>query len=108
MIKSVVAWSAPSAGPQGFWAGINLTAVLTGKVQALVDFIGQHLAAKERRVAGIRQHFKVPGKALLESIEVYRVRLVSPSGMLIETARRLKRGEVYEMEILPPDREPLG
>jgi hypothetical protein len=50
----------------------------------------------------------VPGKALLESIEVYRVRLVSPSGMLIETARRLKRGEVYEMEILPPDREPLG
>jgi hypothetical protein len=62
MIKSVVAWSAPSAGPQGFWAGINLTAVLTGKVQALVDFIGQHRAAKERRVAGIRLHLRCPGR----------------------------------------------
>jgi hypothetical protein len=59
----------------------------------------------ERRAAGIRLQFQVPGKASLESVVVYKVRLVSLSGPLIETARRPEGEGVYEMEILPPGRE---
>jgi PilZ domain len=45
---------------------------------------------------------------VLESLSVYKIRLISFSGMLIETERRLDRDEVHEMEILPPGAEPIA
>jgi len=110
-IKGVVVWSAPSqagAEPPLYSAGVKFMEVPPGKLQALVDSVSPRRVAQERRVAGMRLEFRVPGKALLESGEVYRVRLVSLSGMLVETAPRLERDEVYEMEILLPGREPFA
>ena len=94
-INGVVVWSVPSQehADQGHYsAGIKFTAIPPAKLKA-------------RRVAGMRLQFQVPGKAFLESLIIYKVRLVSLSGVLIETARRPERDGVYEMEILPPDRE---
>lgn len=107
-IKGVVVWCAPSqapAGPRPYTAGIKFTAIPPAKLRALVEAAGQDRVMADRRVAGIRLQFQVPGKAFLENVVVYKVRLVSLSGMLIETARRPEGDGVYEMEILPPGRE---
>jgi Tfp pilus assembly protein PilZ len=107
-IKGVVVWSVPSqaqADPDHYSAGIKFTAIPPAKLKALVEAAGQDRVTPERRVAGIRLQFQVPGKAFLESVVVYKVRLVSLSGVLIETARRPEGEGVYEMEILPPGRE---
>lgn len=110
-INGVVVWSVPSqagADPGHYSAGIKFTAIPPEKLRALVEAVGQQRVTPERRVAGIRLQFQVPGKAFLESVVVYKVRLVSLSGVLIETARRPEGKGVYEMEILPPGREPFA
>lgn len=110
-INGVVVWSVPSqadADPRPYSAGIKFRDTPPAKLRALVAAVGQHRVTPERRVAGIRLQFQVPGKALLESVEVYKVRLLSLSGVLIETARRPEGEDVYEMEILPPGREPFA
>jgi hypothetical protein len=107
-INGVVVWSVPSqehADRGHYSAGIKFTAIPPAKLKALVEAAGQDRVTPERRVAGMRLQFQVPGSAFLESVVVYKVRLVSLSGVLIETARRPEREGVYEMEILPPDRE---
>ena len=111
-INGVVVWSVPSDAPADtghYSAGIKFTATPPAKLKALVEAAGgQDRVTPERRVAGIRLQFQVPGKAFLESVVVYKVRLVSLSGVLIETARRPEGEGVYEMEILPPGREPFA
>ena len=107
-INGVVVWSVPShqhADPGHYSAGIKFTAIPPEKLRALVEAAGQDRVTPDRRVAGIRLQFQVPGKAFLENVVVYKVRLVSLSGVLIETARRPEGEGVYEMEILPPGRE---
>jgi hypothetical protein len=71
----VVLWAAPSqAGAERphYSVGIKFTDLLTGELQAVLEFTRPHRVAEERRVAGIRFQLKVAGKALLEGIEVYR------------------------------------
>jgi PilZ domain-containing protein len=107
-INGVVVWSVPSqahADPPDYSAGIKFTAAPPANLRALVEAVGPDGVTPERRIAGIRLQFQVPGKAVLETVVVYKVRLVSLSGVLIETARPPEGEGVYEMEILPPGRE---
>ncbi len=86
-------------------AGLRFTSLLTGKLQALVCFIDQHRPPDER---GSRFQIKTPGKAVLESLEIYRVRLISLSGMLIQSECGLDLEGVYNMEIVRPGEEPIS
>ncbi len=107
-LTGVVVWSVLSglrkAGGESvaeYSAGLKFTDVLTGKLEGLLDFIEAHKVSEEHRLSGIRFSISAPGKALLGNAEVLRVRLLSRSGMLVETGYALDLEGVYDMEIQP-------
>ena len=99
-IKGVVVWSVMSgmhkAGEADtvpeYSAGLRFKDVFTERVLKLMAFIDRHKVFEEHRVGGLRFRIDAPGKALLDTPEEYRVRLISRSGMLIETAARSGAG----------------
>ncbi len=112
-LNGVVVWSVPSGtAAEGavaeHTAGIKFTRVLAGNLGVVHRYIEQQKPSDERRVMGIRVRFSVPAQGVLECLSVYKIRLISMSGMLIETERRLDRDDVHEMEILPPGAEPIA
>src|SRR5262245_33073874 len=92
-IKGVVVWSVMSgmhkAGAADtvpeYSAGLRFKDIFTERVLKLMAFIDRHKVFEEHRVGGLRFRIDAPGKALLDTPEEYRVRLISRSGMLIET-----------------------
>lgn len=114
-IKGVVVWSQSGGSRPGtlkdaaeFTAGIKFTGTLTSDFRALAHLIDQYKVAEERRISGLRFRLRDPHRAVLESLAIYRVRLISLSGMLIEAERPLDLDEVYAMEILPSGQEPIA
>lgn len=113
-VRGLVVWSVLSGirkvkgenVPQ-YSAGLKFTDVLTDKLQALIEFIDENKISEEHRLGGIRFQINAPGKAVLDSLESYRVRLISHSGMLIETERRFEVDRLYDMELQIPDREAI-
>ena len=109
-IKGVVVWSVMSGmHKEGdsdtvpeYSAGLRFKDIFTERLLRLIAFIDRHKVFEEHRVGGLRFRIDAPGKALLDSPEEYRVRLISRSGMLIETQHNLELDRVYPMEILPP------
>jgi Tfp pilus assembly protein PilZ len=103
-LPGVVVWSVLSgmrkAGgedvPQ-YSAGLKFAGVLTDKLQGLIEFIDENKLVEEHRLAGLRFQVEAPGKAVLDTLESYRVRLISLSGMLIEADRALETERVYAM-----------
>jgi hypothetical protein len=83
-------------------AGIKFTDVITGKLEGLLEFIEAHKVSEEHRLSGIRFHISAPGKAFLGNAEHLTVRLLSRSGMLVETGFPLDLEREYDMEIQPP------
>jgi hypothetical protein len=114
-IKGLVMWSALSGlrksgegeGVPQYSAGLRFKDIFTERLLRLLTFIDRHKVFDEHRVGGLRFRIDAPGKALLDSPEEYRVRLVSRSGMLIETQHPLTLDQVYPMEISPPDAESI-
>jgi hypothetical protein len=108
-MQGVVVWSVLSGmrkvrgedRPE-YSAGLKFTGVIDERVQGLIDFIDENRIVEEHRLAGLRFQVEAPGKALLDSLESYRVRLISRSGMLIESDRRLDVERVYAMYFQPP------
>lgn len=88
-------------------AGFRFTNVLTDKVQDLVDFIDRNKGGDEERVTGIRFQIGRAETATLDTDEECEVKLISRSGMLIQTQRRFEVEGVYAIQILPPDDEPI-
>ena len=114
-VKGVVVWSTLSdiarRGEETvpyYSAGLRFSDVLSQKVQDLIAFIDRHKIAQEHRLSGIRFLIKAEGKAQLDSLESYAVKLVSLSGMLIEADRSFRIEETYAMEIQPPGRDPIS
>jgi hypothetical protein len=114
-IEGVVVWVQPGEArperpgpPSECTAGIRFTEAFTGELRALATFIDQRQVAEERRVTGMRFRLRNPRRAVLQSLEIYRVRLISLAGMLIETEGRLDLDEICPMEILPPGQEPIA
>jgi hypothetical protein len=109
VLPGVVVWSVLSGmrktrgedTPQ-YSAGLRFTGVLDEKVQGLIEFIDENRIVEEHRLAGLRVHVEAPGRAVLDSLESYRVRLISLSGMLIEADRALEVDRVYAMNFEPP------
>lgn len=88
-------------------AGFRFTNVLTDKVQDLVDFIERNKGGEEERVTGIRFQIGRAETATLDTDEECQVKLISRSGMLIQSQRRFEVEATYSIKIVPPDREPI-
>jgi hypothetical protein len=108
-MQGVVVWSVLSGMRKGrgedapeYSAGLKFTGVIDDKVQGLIEFIDENRIVEEHRLAGLRFQVEAPGKAVLDSLESYRVRLVSLSGMLIEADRALDVDRVYAMYFQAP------
>jgi Tfp pilus assembly protein PilZ len=103
-VPGVVVWSVLTAMrkargedvPQ-YSAGLKFAGVLTDKLQGLIEFIDENKLVEEHRLAGLRFQVEAPGKAVLDTLESYRVRLISLSGMLIEADRAMDVERVYAM-----------
>ena len=79
-------------------AGMKFTDVLSPKLMELISFIDRHKIVEEHRLGGLRVHIDAPGKALLDVPHVYRVKVISLSGMLIEMEDPLELDQVCPME----------
>jgi hypothetical protein len=79
-------------------AGMKFTDVLSPKLMELISFIDQHKIVEEHRLGGLRVHIDAPGKAMLEVPQVYRVKVISLSGMLIEMEEGLELDRLCPME----------
>lgn len=86
-------------------AGLKFEGVLTDKLQGLIEFIDDNRIVEEHRLAGLRFEVDAPGRAVLDSVENYRVRLISLSGMLMEADRPFEVEKVYAMHFQPPSGE---
>jgi hypothetical protein len=114
-MQGVVVWSVLSGmrkvgGEDVPWysAGLKFAGVLTDKLQGLIEFIDENKLVEEHRLAGLRFQVEAPGKALLDTLESYRVRLISLSGMLIEADRALEVERTYPMSFRPSRSEPVS
>jgi len=87
-------------------AGLSFADVINDRLQLLLRFIDAHKVTPEHRLTGIRFQIR-SARARLDGEEGYRVKLISRSGMLIETERLFDLDQVYPMEIVPPDRDPI-
>jgi c-di-GMP-binding flagellar brake protein YcgR len=113
-VQGVVVWSSltgvtrrgEDTVPQ-YSAGIRFRDMLSERLEDLIDFIDSHKIAQEHRLSGIRFLIKASGKATVNGVETYKVKLISLSGMLIEATRTFAVDETYPMEILPPEQEPI-
>jgi Tfp pilus assembly protein PilZ len=114
-VRGTVVWSTLSGlrpDPVGerrpqYSAGLRFNDVLNEKVLGIMKFIDAHKIMHENRLGGLRFQIDTAG-ALLDSPETYRVRLISMSGMLIETSRELAVGTDHPMELLPDGRDPIA
>src|SRR3990172_10537841 len=115
-VKGVVVWSSiceNREGPHGdripiYSAGMKFTNVLSDKVLELINFIEGHTKDGEHRLSGLRFNIKAPEKAILNFPEDYRVKKISLTGMLIESAQSLETESRFPMEIcLPEDEKPI-
>jgi hypothetical protein len=108
-MQGIVVWSVLSGMakvkgedvPQ-YCAGLKFVDMLTDRLQGLIEFIDDNRIVEEHRLAGLRFEVEAPGRAVLDSLENYRVRLISLSGMLIEADRPLDVERVYAMHFEPP------
>lgn len=110
-IQGTVAWSTLSGvrrleggdSVPEYSAGLRFKDLITPEIQALLEFIDANRVLSEQRLTGLRFVIEAPDLALLESPESFRVRLVSRSGMLIETEQPLIPEQVYPLRIALPD-----
>jgi Tfp pilus assembly protein PilZ len=73
--------------------------ILSPRLMELLEFIDQHKIVQENRLGGLRFHIDAPGKALLDVPTTYRVRVISLSGLLMETEQPLELRQAYPMEV---------
>jgi hypothetical protein len=114
-MPGVVVWSVLSGLGRGrgdeapeYSAGLRFTAAVTDKIQGVIEFIDENRIVEEHRLAGLRFQVDAPGKAVLDSAESCRVRLISLSGMLIEASRGLDLDRVYAMSFATPGGERIA
>ena len=106
-VKGVVVWSVLSEIQKGredetkpfYSAGMKFRDILSQRLMELLEFIDQHKIVQENRLGGLRFHIDAPGKALLDVPQTYRVRVISLSGLLMETDQALDLRHEYPMEV---------
>jgi hypothetical protein len=106
-VKGLVVWSVLSEIQKGredetkpfYSAGMKFKDVLSQRLMELLEFIDQHKIVQDNRLGGLRFHIDAPGKALLDVPQSYRVRVISLSGLLMETEVPLELRQSYPMEV---------
>jgi hypothetical protein len=106
-VKGIVVWSVLSEIQKGredetkpfYSAGMKFKDILSQRLMELLEFIDQHKIVQENRLGGLRFHIDAPGKALLDVPTTYRVRVISLSGLLMETEQPLELRQDYPMEV---------
>lgn len=114
-VRGVIVWSVLSEIKKGkdgedvpvYSAGLRFTDVLSQRLMELLEFIDAHKLVPEHRLGGVRFHIEAPGKALLDFPEAYQVKVISLSGMLIETDHPLETERQCPMEIAIDGGAPL-
>lgn len=103
-VKGVVAWSVLSALDQKgsdtvpvYAVGMQFQNTLSEGAEGLITFIDEHKIVKESRLAGVR--FQVDGHAFIDHPARYRLRVLSPTGMLLETERPLRQEEILPVSL---------
>ncbi|MBI5639500.1 MAG: PilZ domain-containing protein [Nitrospirae bacterium] len=110
-IKGIVVWSSMSGtrqGPKGdvipiYTAGLKFTNVLSDRISELIHFIEDHKIDGELRLSGLRFNIDDPERAILNIPADYKVKEISLSGMLIESAQALEIDSRHPMEIFVPE-----
>ncbi len=88
--------------------GIKFDDVLTDKATALIDFMDTHkVAASKERLMGLRVKIAAEKNAVLCDPFGYKVKLISPFGMLIETMQPMNPEDRMPMELLLKDITPF-
>ena len=114
-VKGVVVWSVLSEIQRGredeskpfYSAGMKFLDILSPRLMELLEFIDQHKIVQENRLGGLRFHIDAPGKALLDVPQSYRVRVISLSGLLMDTEQPLELRQTYPMEVTLEAQEPV-
>lgn len=114
-VKGVVVWSTLSEikknakGEEApvYSAGMRFTDVLSQRLMELLTFIDSHKRIPENRLGGMRFHIDAPGRAQLAYPTAYRVKVISRSGMLIETDGILELESRYPMDVSLDDGDPI-
>jgi hypothetical protein len=115
VVQGVVVWCIlsgirPEGGQEGvpeYSAGLRFTDVLSEKMEELLAFIDEYKVVPEQRLVGVRFAIEARGKALIDYPENYRVKLISLSGMLIESETSFDAETVHPMELMLPHLPPL-
>jgi hypothetical protein len=84
-------------------AGMEFRDVLTDKVVHVINFIKEIVEVRDKRLKGIRFRISTREKAILDCVETYSVKLMSLSGMLIETRHALSAENTFPMQLFLPD-----
>jgi PilZ domain-containing protein len=106
-VKGLVVWSVLSEIQKGredetkpfYSAGMKFKDILSQRLMELLEFIDRHKIVQENRLGGLRFHIDAPGKALLDVPQSYRVRIISLSGLLMDTDVPLELHQSYPMEM---------
>lgn len=91
-----------------YHAGIKFDDIFTGKTSSLFDFIEANKSMPSKvRLRGIRVAIKSNKNAILCDPSGYKVKTISPFGMLIETTQMMNPEERFPMELYLTDISPF-
>jgi c-di-GMP-binding flagellar brake protein YcgR len=107
-LKAVAVWSKPTTATRPvegesvpeYTVGLRFVEVLSPETQKLTGIF------KEKRLS-TRFRIKAKDLVLIDVDDPCEVKLISRSGMLIQTARLFEVESVYRIEILPPEQVPI-
>lgn len=111
-LKGVVVWSVLKGSQKGtrsdvipiYNVGIEFKDVLSNQTLELIQFIESSKIKKtEERLKGLRFKIHTTGKAMIDQSFSYRVKVISLSGMLIETIQFFKPEDRFHMELFLRD-----
>jgi Tfp pilus assembly protein PilZ len=88
-------------------AGLRFTNVMTEALQNLMTFLEHHKRHADQRTGGVRFEIDATGRALLDVPQPFRVKVLSLTGMLVQSVTRLDLETVIPMELLLDEGSPL-
>lgn len=111
-LKCTVVWSGLKEQRNNpatlYHAGIKFDDIFTGKAATLIDFIESHrFAESKERLRSQRIIIDSPKNVVICEPLWYKVKLISPFGMLIETTQPVNPEARFPMELLLKDISPL-
>ena len=88
-------------------AGLRFTNVMSEALQNLILFLDHHKRHPDQRTGGTRFEIDATGRALLDVPQPFRVKVLSLTGMLAQSAGSLALETVVPMELSLDDGDPV-